>query len=143
MAIGVQVVMDCSDPAALSQFWAQALGYQLQPPPEGFDSWDAALRAWGVPESEFNSASAAIDPDGAGPRMYFQKVPEGKTVKNRVHLDLNITTGREPLEERKRALAAAAERLVGLGATVLREHEDFKGYCIVMQDPERNEFCVH
>jgi glyoxalase superfamily protein len=143
MSIGVQVVIDCADPAALSRFWAEALGYELAAPPEGFDSWEAALRSWGVPESEFNSASAAQDPDSRGPRLYFQRVPEPKTVKNRLHLDLNITTGREPLEERKKSLAAAADRLLKLGATDPEERENTRGYCIVMRDPEQNEFCVH
>lgn len=143
MSIGVQVVIDCADPAALSRFWAEALGYELAAPPEGFDSWEAALRSWGVPESEFNSASAAHDPDGRGPRLYFQRVPEPKTVKNRLHLDLNITTGREPLDERKKSLAAAADRLLKLGATDPEERENPLGYCIVMLDPEQNEFCVH
>lgn len=143
MSIGVQVVIDCADPATLSRFWAAALGYQEPPPPEGFDSWDAALRSWGVPESEFNSAGAVEDPQGRGPRLYFQRVPEPKTVKNRLHLDLNITTGGQPLPERKQLLAGAAERLVNLGASVVREQEDFHGYCIVMHDPEHNEFCVH
>ncbi|HVX43278.1 MAG TPA: VOC family protein [Mycobacteriales bacterium] len=143
MALGVQIVIDCADPAALAQFWAGALGYQLQPPPDGFDSWEDALKAWNVPESEFNSASAVIDPDGQGPRLYFQRVPEPKTVKNRLHMDLNVTTGSDPLEERKRSCAEAADRLGQLGATVRNEQEDFKGYCIVLQDPEGNEFCVH
>jgi hypothetical protein len=139
----VQVVIDCADPGALSRFWAEALGYELARPPEGFDSWEAALRASGVPESEFNSASAAEDPDGRGPRLYFQRVPEPKTVKNRLHLDLNITTRGQPLPERKQWLASAAGRLVKLGATVSHEKEDDHGYCIVMRDPEQNEFCVH
>jgi hypothetical protein len=143
MALGVQIVFDCADPGAQAQFWAEAVGYQLQPPPEGFDSWEDALRAWKIPEADFNSASAVIDPDGRGPRLYFQRVPEPKTVKNRLHMDLNITDGREPFEARKQALADASDRLVKLGATVQRVHDDVKGYCIVMQDPEGNEFCVH
>jgi hypothetical protein len=143
MSIGVQVVIDCADPAALSEFWAQALDYEIPGPPNGFDSWEAALHSWGVPESEFNSAGAVEDPTGRGPRFYFQRVPEPKTVKNRLHLDLNITTGGESLPERKELLAEAADRLVKLGASISHEMEDFHGYCIVMRDPEQNEFCVH
>lgn len=142
MSIGVQVVIDCADPAELSKFWAAALGYDFPPPPQGFESWEAALRDLGVPESEFNSASAIEDPQGTGPRIYFQRVPEPKTVKNRLHLDLNITTGGQSLPERKELLAEAAERLVQLGAHISHEKED-RGYCIVMLDPEQNEFCVH
>ena len=54
MAREVQIVIDCADPARLATFWASALHYELQPPPEGFDSWQAALASWGVPESEWN-----------------------------------------------------------------------------------------
>ena len=88
MAKEIQVTFDCADPGALAEFWAEALGYQVQGPPPGFDSWPAALTAWGVPEDQWNSKSAIIDPDGEGPRIFFQRVPEGKTVKNRVHLDV-------------------------------------------------------
>jgi len=143
MAIGVQIVIDCADPAALARFWAAALDYEEQRPPAGFDNWEDALRSWGVPESEFNSAGAVVDPAGVGPRIYLQRVPEGKTVKNRLHLDLAITNGSGTLEARKQALAEAARRLIGLGATQVGVTEDFKGYAIVMQDPEHNEFCVH
>ena len=87
MATGVQVVIDCADPAALARFWAAALGYIEQPPPEGFASWQDWLKAHGIPESEWNAANAVIDPDGRGPRIYFQRVPEPKTVKNRLHFD--------------------------------------------------------
>lgn len=141
MATDVQIVIDCADPARLAEFWAGALGYQVQPPPEGYDSWDSALAAWGVPDSERNSASAVTDPDGGGPRIYFQRVPEPKTVKNRLHLDVNAGAGR-PQDERRAVVEAEVDRLVGLGGTVLRVQEDWKGWCIVMQDPEGNEFCV-
>src|SRR4051794_2062527 len=89
----VQFTFDCADPARLSAFWAEALGYQVQPPPPPFESWDQALDAWGIPPEQRNNASAAVDPKGAGPRMFFQRVPEGKTVKNRVHLDVRAAPG--------------------------------------------------
>ena len=75
----VQVTFDCADPRALSRFWADVLGYRLDPPPPGFDTWEAALAAWGVPEEQRNDKSAVSDADGRGPRLFFQKVPEGKT----------------------------------------------------------------
>src|SRR5919202_192617 len=110
MATSVQVVFDCADPARLAGFWAMALGYQLQDPPEGYGSWPEFLAAQGIPEDQWNSASAIVDPDGKGPRIYFQWVPEAKTVKNRVHLDLNIGGGQgEPLEERRRRVDAEVE----------------------------------
>jgi Glyoxalase-like domain len=141
MAVKVQVVMDCHDPDALAHFWAEALAYQLDPPPQGFASWQDWLRANNIPESDWNAASAIHDPEGAGPRVYFQRVPEGKTVKNRVHLDLNVGGSRQdPMEERKRRIDAEAERLMGLGARRLRSFEERGEYWVTLQDPEGNEF---
>ena len=140
----VQVTFDCADPAALSAFWAEALGYVVQPPPPGFDTWDAALEAWGVPPEARNSRSAAVDPDGKGPRLFFQQVPEGKAAKNRVHLDVRAAPGLQG-EERMAALEAEAERLVALGATRVERHEPAPPMAfghIVMQDPEGNVFCL-
>lgn len=144
MAAGVQVVIDCADPARVSEFWATALGYQLQDPPRGFDSWAAFLKAQGIPEAEWNSASALVDPDGKGPRFYFQRVPEPKTVKNRVHVDLAVSGGpSEPLDQRKAKCEAEARRLEVLGARHLWTNEEWNGYSMVMADPEGNEFCLH
>jgi hypothetical protein len=143
MATPLQIVLDCADPASLGAFWADALGYVEQPPPDGFPSWDAFLEKIGVPVDQRNSAYAVVDPDGSGPRIYFQKVPEGKTVKNRVHLDLNVGGGvGTPLEDRKARIEAESERLVGAGATVVGPREERDEYWIVMQDPEGNEFCL-
>jgi hypothetical protein len=144
MAVSIQVVMDCTDPDRLARFWAEALGYKLQDPPEGFASWEDFLRAQGVPESEWNSASAVVDPDGKLPRIYFQRVPESKIVKNRVHMDLNVGGGlKAPLEDRQRAVDSEVERLKGLGATIFRPGGVERGeYWVVMNDPEGNEFCL-
>src|SRR5437867_8356488 len=135
MATGIQVVIDCADPDRLARFWGSALGYQLQDPPDGFATWEDFLRTTGVPEEEWNSASAVVDPDGRGPRIYFQRVPEGKVAKNRVHLDLNVGGGHEtPIEERKKAVDAQVARLKGEGATVVRPVEQHDEYWVVMQD---------
>ena len=144
MATGVQVVIDCADPAHLAQFWTTALHYKLEDPPDGFSTWEAWLADAGIPESEWNSASALVDPDGAGPRIYFQRVPESKVVKNRVHLDLNVSKKREVgAEEGRRRVDGEVERLAGVGATVVRPGGEERGeYWVVMQDPEGNEFCV-
>jgi Glyoxalase-like domain len=143
MALRVQITFDCHDPDRLARFWATALGYRMPDPPDGHATWEDWLRAMGIPESEWNSASAVEDPDGTGPRLYFQRVPEEKTVKNRVHLDLNVGGGRgTPPEERKANARAQAERLTGEGATRLREAEERGEFWIVMQDPEGNEFCL-
>lgn len=143
MASSVQIVIDCADPARLAGFWATALGYVVQAPPEGFDSWESFLIEMGVPETEWNSASAVVDPTGEGPRIFFQRVPEPKSVKNRVHLDLNA--GGEhgtPLQERKPNVDAEVARLVGAGATVVGPMERLGEYWVVLRDPEGNEFCV-
>ena len=73
----VQITFDCGDPGALCLFWVEALDYQVQPSPPGFDSWDAFLDSVGVPPEERNSRSAAVPVDGDGPRLFFQRVPEG------------------------------------------------------------------
>jgi hypothetical protein len=144
MAIQVQVVIDCADPARLAAFWAKALDYRIQDPPDGFDSWPAFLTSIGVPESEWNSASAVVDPDGVGPRFFFQRVPEPKQVKNRLHVDLRVAGGRlVPVEDRKAPLAAEVERLTALGASLVEPVESRGEYWIVMRDPEGNEFCIH
>lgn len=143
MAIEFQVTFDSADPAAHAAFWAEALGYVQQPPPGGFDSWDAALDAWGVPVEHRNDRAALIDPDGVGPRLFFQKVPEPKTAKNRVHLDLRAAA-RVATDDRADALEAECARLVALGAQRVRrmEADGIDQVCIVMQDPEGNEFCL-
>jgi Glyoxalase-like domain len=144
MATGVQVVFDCADPNRLARFWAEALGYKLDDPPAGYQRWEDWLRDQGIPEERWNDASAAADPDGAGPRIYFQRVPEPKTVKNRVHLDLDVSGGASvPIERRREQVEAEAERLTGIGATRLRAVEELGVYWVVMHDPEANEFCVH
>jgi hypothetical protein len=143
MTTPVQLVFDCAHPGEIASFWATALHYQAQPPPDGFDTWEDALREWGVPEELFDSRSAVVDPDGQGPRIFFQQVPEGKTVKNRVHLDLNVSGGPSvALDERRRRIDTEVVRLREAGATVLREAEENGEYWVVMRDPEGNEFCV-
>jgi len=144
MATKVQVVFDCKDPDRLARFWASALHYVVQPPPEGYESWEDLLREMGVPEDRWGDASAAVDPDGAGPRLYFQRVPESKVAKNRVHLDLNVGGGPDSKpEDQHAAVDAEVDRLVHEGATILKPGEEKDGeYWVVMQDPEGNEFCV-
>ena len=140
----VQVTFDCADPAAVAEFWAEVLGYQVQPPPDGFESWPAALEAFGVPEDEWNSKSAILPLEGDGPRIFFQRVPEGKTVKNRVHLDVRAAPGLTG-DERMEALETEASRLEGLGASrAYRVEPDppMEFGFITMRDPEGNEFCL-
>ena len=139
-----QVVFDCADPAGQAAFWQEALHYISPPPPPPHETWEDYLRALGVPEDEWNTGNAVEDPDGVGPRLYFQKVPESKVAKNRMHLDLNVGGGRSvPLEERRARVDAEVTRLKFLGATDERGAMEKDGeYWVRMNDPEGNEFCV-
>ncbi|PVG83364.1 glyoxalase [Nocardioides gansuensis] len=152
MTTEIQVTFDSADPIALSRFWAEALHYVIQPPPgrhlepgeDPIAAWMEFLEQAGVPEERRGDASAVVDPEGRGPRIFFQRVPEGKTAKNRVHLDLRAAPGRSG-DDRMGALEAECERLVALGATRQRRFEPDGGLSagfIVMQDPEGNEFCL-
>ena len=87
----IQVTFDCAEPERVARFWCEVLGYVVPPPPEGFATWDDFDRA--LPPEQQGSAFACVDPSGAGPRLYFQRVPEGKVVKNRLHLDVRVGTG--------------------------------------------------
>ncbi len=115
-----QVTFDCADPERVARFWCEVLGYEQHP-----------------------SGVACVDPDGVGPRLYFQRVPESKVVKNRVHLCVRAGTGLVG-EERLAALKAESARLTALGASefqvLLADGENES--CIVMQDVEGNEFCL-
>jgi catechol 2,3-dioxygenase-like lactoylglutathione lyase family enzyme len=137
----IQVTFDCADPERVARFWCEVLGYAVPPPPEGFASWDDFNRA--LPPEDQGSAFACIDPSGVGPRLFFQRVPEGKVVKNRLHLDVRVGTGLVG-EERLAALEAECARLVELGAVRVRllpaDGDDES--CLVMQDIEGNEFCL-
>ena len=94
MGVRFQVVIDCAEPEPLARFWAAALGYVLEPPPEGFAVWDDYYRHIGLPEHFLgHGTDHIIDPTGSGPRFWFQKVPEVKTIKNRLHLDVNASGG--------------------------------------------------
>jgi hypothetical protein len=120
-----QVTFDSAEPVRVARFWAEALGYRAE-----YDD-------------EHGGSAASLDPTGAGPRLYFQPVPEGKVVKNRLHLDIRVGTGLVG-EERVAVLEEECSRLVALGATRVRllladeENES----CLVMQDVEGNEFCL-
>ena len=136
-----QVTFDANDPARLADFWVLALGYEIQPPPPGFDSWDDWATGMGIPEENWNDARALVDPTGEGPRIFFQRVPEGKTAKNRLHLDINVAADAAP-EQRRSLVEDAADRLASQGATLVGPMEERGSFWIVMRDPERNEFCV-
>jgi hypothetical protein len=117
---------DATDPHRLAAFWAPALGYVDEP---GYDDPGGA---------------SIIDPDGKGPAIGFLRVPESKTAKNRMHIDIRVA-GKLPWNttEREELIRAKVAELVAAGATTVRE-ESYGGDLghVVMSDPEGNEFCV-
>lgn len=141
-----QITIDCSDPDLLARFWAKALGYDLHEPPEPHESWGAYWMSLGMSEDEaYDGYDAIVDPSGVLPRVWFQHVPEKKSIKNRLHFDLLVGGGRTvPIEERIVRVDAEAERLVAIGATLLRvmDSRPFPHYAIAMADPEGNEFDI-
>lgn len=139
-ATRVQLTIDAADPQVLAQFWMTALHHVPEPPPRGHESWDSWLAAMGVPKSEWNDGASISDPEGVGPNLYFQKVSELRTVKNRLHLDLDVAIASDPLATRTAVVDAEASRLTAAGATVLRRVRDHDHFHIAMLDPEGNEF---
>ncbi|MGV9900241.1 VOC family protein, partial [Streptomyces tendae] len=94
----VQVTFDCAQPERVARFWCEVLGYVAPSPPEGFATWDDYNGS--LPPADRDAWFACSDPSGAGPRLFFQRVPEGKVVKNRVHLDVRVGTGLGPYRGR-------------------------------------------
>jgi hypothetical protein len=147
MAIRYKVCVDCTDPHRLAAFWAEALGYVVE---DNSTLINTLIEQGQVGDADvievdgrpaFKKAAAARDPDapfdeftgvGAGGRLLFQQVPEAKTVKNRVHLDLHAGAERDKL----------VARLTDLGATVLWTGEEGGQQWVTLADPEGNEFCV-
>jgi hypothetical protein len=133
MANAFQVTFDAASPRRLGDFYCEVLGYVEQPPPPGFATWDDALDSMGIDRSDPDRAYAIVDPAGNGARVFFQKVPESKSAKNRVHLDVNV--GKDVMHQR-------AKELVELGAEYIDEYDEPGGHWIAMRDPEGNEFCI-
>jgi glyoxalase superfamily protein len=135
-----QVTFDAADPHALARFWASVLGTEVEDHSGFVDElvangrMPAEDRITVDGRSAFRDVAACRDPQGVEPRFFFQKVPEGKTAKNRVHLDIHVEAdGKE----------AEVGRLTGLGAELVSSHDDRGPLTYVMRDPEGNEFCVH
>ena len=145
-----QLTIDCADVQRLVAFWTEALGYVPEPPPGDHATWREYWLATGVPEEELpagagDAPESIVDPAGRGPRVWFQQVPEPKTAKNRIHLDLNVGGGRDvPLAVRRQRVTSTVERLVESGAEVRRitDEPEQGHYAVLLQDPEGNEFCV-
>jgi len=149
MSIDWQLTIDCARPAPLVRFWAVALGYVPPEPPAGHASWRDYYISLGEPDSSFepddDGSDRLVDPAGLRPPIWFQVVPEGKSGKNRLHLDLRVGGGRTvPLAQRRAAVDAKVATLLDAGAKVVRMADDtaVDHYYAVLADPEGNEFCV-
>ncbi len=118
------IVFDCEYPASLARFWCEVLDdYEIAP----YDDDEIErLKAMGVDDVEDDPTVMAWSKTG-GPRLFFQKVPEGKMAKNRVHLDVRLRN------------RAHLDRLLELGATVVREWDNHDGFWL--NDPQGNDFC--
>ncbi|NAZ84652.1 VOC family protein [Kineococcus indalonis] len=130
----VQVTFDCADPPRPASSWCQVLGQVLPPPPEGFTTWEDFERT--LPLQRRGAAAACVDPTGVGPRLFLQRVPEGKVAKNRLHLDVRAGT------DRVAALEAECARLVDLGAMpvllpVLGQLRDLTDTALTWRAPSR------
>jgi len=147
MTVSYQLVIDCAEPDPLAHFWAEALHYVIATPPPGFDSWDDWYRSVGVPEEEIGIGADRIeDPNAEGPPIWFQVVPEKKSIKNRIHIDVNASGGRgNSLEVRRQRVEAEATRLESLGATRVSALSEvgMDHYAVAMLDPEGNEFDIN
>lgn len=139
MAPPLQIAVDCADAHPLCKFWADALGYDVEYDEDFIRKLmaDGLITEDDVTEFEghlvFRTAIACRDPEGRSPRLLFQQVPEPKTVKNRMHLDLHVGPQRRDAE---------VERLIGLGAIRLWEASQGPHSWVTLADPEGNEFCV-
>jgi hypothetical protein len=144
MATNWTITFDCADARVMAAFWKVALGYVDAPPPRGWDTWQDWLRHFEVPEDEWDDGASIVDPDGVAPRIGFLKVPEGKSAKNRIHLDVQVGGGRDqPWDEREKRIRAKVDELVAAGGTVVHEYRERDGLDhVVMTDPEGNELCV-
>jgi Glyoxalase-like domain len=135
-----QVTFDAADPHALAAFWSHFLDTEVE---DHSDFVDQLVADGHMPaedritingRSAFREVAACRDPQGVEPRFFFQKVPEGKVAKNRVHLDIHVDPDRK---------ADEVARLADLGAELISTHDDRGPITYVMRDPEGNEFCVH
>lgn len=135
----IQITIDCKDPHLVADFWAAALGYEVEDVASGIREILAAGHATDADTATHNGrlvwrdGSAARDPEGRRPRMYFQMVPELKGAKNRVHLDVHVGADK---------VADEVARLEALGARRLYEASQGPHQWVTMEDPEGNEFCV-
>ena len=138
MAPRISLTLDTKHASALAEFWKLALGYVDEPPPAPFKTRAEWVASFDLYEDDDGDGAWLIDPAGVGPRLSLLDVPEPKTAKNRLHMDVRVSGDGSP-EQRWAEVTAEVERLTAAGATVLRADD---GHHVVMADPEGNEFCV-
>ena len=140
MAFDVQIAIDCTSPHELADWWADALGWEVEAQDEqfirrmieeGHAGEEQTVRHRGA--LVWRSATALRSPEPGRPRMLFQRVPEAKTVKNRLHLDVRVGAERREAE---------VSRLIASGATELWRASQGPHEWVTLADPEGNEFCV-
>lgn len=139
MSPTLQIAIDAADPHAQNRFWAAVMDYEVE---DHHDMIEQVLTAGYASEEDtieidgrraWKTAAASRARDGSGARLLFQQVPEPKTVKNRVHLDLHVDDGERD---------AVVERVIGLGATKLWDGRQGPQTWVTLADPEGNEFCI-
>lgn len=139
MAAHIDLTLDAVHAPTLAAFWKTALGYVDEPPPAPFATREEWHASFGLPEDDSVDDGAWLcDPAGVGPRLSVLAVPEPKTAKNRLHLDIRVP-GHGTAADRWQRIEAEAARLTMAGARVLAR---FEGHHMVLADPEGNEFCV-
>lgn len=147
MSVRYQIVIDATDSERLARFWVAALGYVLEPPPEGYASWRDYYQHLGVKGADLDiGPDSIVDPRGEGPRIWLHQVPEEKIVKNRLHFDTRASGERNlPWSRRRTQVEVEVSRLEALGAQRWETDSDAEHdrYAVGMVDPEGNEFDVH
>ena len=138
MAITFDLTLDCADASTLAEFWKLTLGYEDEPPPAPFTTREEWLEQFDLPEGDDGDGAWLRDPAGVGPRLSILPVPEPKTAKNRLHVDIRVA-GNGTTAERWSRITAEVARLTAAGASTLHEFQD---HHVMMADPEGNEFCV-
>jgi hypothetical protein len=118
MGTSIQVVFAASDPGRLADFWRTALHYEVEPPPQGYATWEEFAEAHGIQLEAETDIDSAIDPNGVGPRLLFER--DDPHPRGAIHLDINAV-GMEirSAEERKSMIDAEVARLTAAGATPL------------------------
>ncbi|WP_328322694.1 VOC family protein [Kribbella sp. NBC_00382] len=142
-AFDLHIVFDCANPDLVARFWMEALGgYDFpMPVPDGFTTWDDWADAQGIPVDQRPTTRTLVDKTRNRPDIFFLKVPESKSGKNRLHLDIKVAPGLTGAD-RLLKIKAEGERLTALGATLLQTIDEPDSFHLIMQDPEGNEFCV-